>query len=271
MTLNNIRSITSRMSMGGYVTLDNWWHGENVIIDDSKLFYITDGEIIIEIDGAEMRCGAGDLVLVPASTRHSFHLPENMHASKYWFHFSLCTEGDSVFDRYELPLCIKVRERDRTRIEELFSSVISDGEGDAVWQCKKMSAVCELSYYFLSNCEKKEKHRFDRTLDSVIRYINENIRSDISLAELASVACLSPNYLARRFTEKLGTSPLRYVHMLRMEKAKKMLFDGESRIAEVMREIGFDDPSYFSRAFKAYTGYSPRVYKNSMSQKMQGK
>ena len=36
MTLNNIRGLTSRMSMGGCATLGNsWWHGENVIIDDA--------------------------------------------------------------------------------------------------------------------------------------------------------------------------------------------------------------------------------------------
>ena len=85
------------------------------------------------------------------------------------------------------------------------------------------------------------------------------------MSELASVACLSPNYLVRKFRAKLGIPPLKYVHMMKMEKAKKLLLGENARIYEVMVQTGFDDSSYFSRAFKSYTGCSPRIYRRVMT------
>lgn len=266
MTLNIVKSITGRISMGGYNTLErSWWHGENIIIDDSKLFYITDGEILIEIGNEELFCRAGELVLIPASTKHSYRIKSEKSASKFWCHFSLCEEGESIFDKYDMPIRVPVATGQRKQIEELFFAIIDEREGDTVAQCKKMSHLFQLVHYFLSFEGCKEKKSVDTELDSVLKYINENLHTDITLSELASVACLSPNYLVRKFRAKLGVPPLKYVHMMKMEKAKKLLLGENARIYEVMAQTGFDDASYFSRAFKSYTGCSPRIYRRVMT------
>lgn len=65
----------------------------------------------------------------------------------------------------------------------------------------------------------KGAHEFE----ALTEYIHKNLDKDLSLAALSKQACLSAGYLARRFKTVMGVSPLKYVLMVRMERAREML------------------------------------------------
>jgi AraC-like DNA-binding protein len=121
--------------------------------------------------------------------------------------------------------------------------------------------VLELSYYYIEKTKAVQKVIESDEIDRVIKYINENLSRELSLGELASIACLSANYFVRKFRAKIGVSPLKYVAIARMEKAKSLLKDMDTPISDIMAKIGFTDASHFSKAFKVLTGYSPRGYR----------
>ena len=50
--------------------------------------------------------------------------------------------------------------------------------------------------------------------------------------------------------------------MVRMEKAKELLGDNKYKLYDVSIEVGYENPSYFSRQFKKYTGLTPSEYRN---------
>jgi AraC family transcriptional regulator len=101
-----------------------------------------------------------------------------------------------------------------------------------------------------------------RKLCMVIEYIMENLGRDLTLAQMAAVAHLSPYYFARQFKAATGLSPYQYVISRRVERAQHLLRkDEELDLAEVALRAGFSDQSRFSFQFKRIVGVTPRQFR----------
>jgi transcriptional regulator GlxA family with amidase domain len=102
----------------------------------------------------------------------------------------------------------------------------------------------------------------DRRLMVVLELINENIRRQLMIRELATIVNLSPGRLAHLFKSEVGVSPQRYANSVRLEKAKDLLESGVLSVKEISSEIGFPNVSSFCRSFKVRYGTTPREYRN---------
>lgn len=96
-----------------------------------------------------------------------------------------------------------------------------------------------------------ERLRYARTL------IEENINKPYSLIELARKAGLNDFKLKKGFKELFGTTVFGYLHEIRMEKARKMLWEEKKTVAEVSLEVGYKNPHHFTSAFKKKFGILP--------------
>jgi len=98
----------------------------------------------------------------------------------------------------------------------------------------------------------------DSPLGKALAFVNANYLHEIQLSDVAKAAGLSPNYISEFFRERTGVRLVRYISLLRVEKARQELLSGKERsVAELARSCGFDDPSYFSKVFKELAGSSP--------------
>jgi AraC-like DNA-binding protein len=102
------------------------------------------------------------------------------------------------------------------------------------------------------------------TLLRVSRYVRENLTRDLSLADAAAAAFLSPNYLAHLLKKETGKSFTELVTERRMERAQDLLTNTAMRIADVAHATGFSDEGYFTRRFKQWHGNSPRAFRESV-------
>jgi AraC-like DNA-binding protein/ligand-binding sensor protein len=93
-------------------------------------------------------------------------------------------------------------------------------------------------------------------------FILENYTRKISLKEIADVAGLSPPYFSTIFKEEMGENLSKYLNRLRVEKASRLLLETEMSLSEIAACCCFEDQSWFSKIFKAYTGISPGKYRN---------
>jgi AraC family transcriptional regulator len=98
-------------------------------------------------------------------------------------------------------------------------------------------------------------------LREVIEYINEHLSQDLSLAELAAVVNLSPNYFVTLFKRSTGLSPHQYVIHCRIERAKALLAENKLPIIEVCDRVGFQNPSHFTAVFRRFMGTTPKAYR----------
>lgn len=101
----------------------------------------------------------------------------------------------------------------------------------------------------------------DRRLMVVLELINEDIRRQLMIRELATIVNLSPGRLAHLFKSEVGISPQRYVNNVRLEKAKELLESGMLSVKEIAAEIGYPNVSSFCRSFKACYGTTPGEYR----------
>jgi AraC-like DNA-binding protein len=90
-------------------------------------------------------------------------------------------------------------------------------------------------------------------------YLHEHVADNVTLADLAAVAGVSPFHLTRLFTAALGVPPHAYQVQLRVERAKRLVLRGRS-VTDAGHEAGFFDLSHFSRHFKRYVGVAPGAY-----------
>jgi AraC family transcriptional regulator len=100
----------------------------------------------------------------------------------------------------------------------------------------------------------------DYVLSGAIDFINDSLDRDLSLAEIARAAGLSPSRFARAFKLATGKAVHQYVDELRVEKAKPLLKGGELTPDEVARRVGFDSTRRFAAVFRRLTGVSPHSY-----------
>jgi AraC family transcriptional regulator len=98
----------------------------------------------------------------------------------------------------------------------------------------------------------------------VVRYIEENLAEQISLAKLAELARLSPFHFARAFKKTIGMPPRRYHMQCRIDRAKMLLAEPSPSVTEIADQVGFADTSSFSVAFRNRVGRSPRAYRRSL-------
>lgn len=87
----------------------------------------------------------------------------------------------------------------------------------------------------------------------VQQHYNERIYSDA----IARLCGMSPTHFSRTFKQTFGVTFQDFILRYRVREACKKLRDPNANISEVAYNVGFSDPSYFTRVFKRYVGASP--------------
>jgi AraC family transcriptional regulator len=100
-----------------------------------------------------------------------------------------------------------------------------------------------------------------RRLTRVKEYIAENLEGELTITQLAKVACLSQFHFARAFKASVGQSPHQYVSTHRLERAKELLARGEQSLIDIAITLNFSSQANFTRAFHRGTGMTPGKYR----------
>jgi AraC-type DNA-binding domain-containing proteins len=102
-----------------------------------------------------------------------------------------------------------------------------------------------------------------RKLENVRSYIDDNVKEDLSLEELADYAGLSPFYFSRQFKKKFGMTPYNYVIHSRLGMAQFYLKSTDLTVKEIAYRCGFNDVCNFCTCFKNKLGSTPEQFRNS--------
>jgi AraC family transcriptional regulator len=101
----------------------------------------------------------------------------------------------------------------------------------------------------------------DRKLQQVLDFIEAHIEDDITVEQLASLACLSQSHFAREFKAATGQSPYRHVTERRLVHAKALLSESHRSLVDIAYACGFSSQGNFGRAFRDATGDTPGRYR----------
>lgn len=246
-----------------YMPANTDWRRQNILFDQNKFYYITDGICNININDTTYKGESGSWFFIPPYTPHSYYNDSSLPFSLYYVHFDLYPKMN-LFEQMELNYFVNASpDSDGEQIFRTFSGLCNSN-----LLCDKLETKACLfhllrEYIRLSGqgnmivCEKSNEG-----LHSVLAYINENLRQPISNEELANLCHLHLTHFIRYFKEKVGQTPQRYITHKRIEFAKRLLEQTELSMTEITESVGFYDNSHFSRSFKQVYGISPLHYRN---------
>lgn len=107
-------------------------------------------------------------------------------------------------------------------------------------------------------CASDQDQMFVRRLDAVIYpRLGEQ---DLSVDKVAGLLRMGRTLFYRKVRGVTGYTPNDYIRVLRMKKAAELLAKGDNNVSEVAYAVGFDNPYYFSKCFKAQYGMPPSLY-----------
>lgn len=111
---------------------------------------------------------------------------------------------------------------------------------------------------------RREQHGRERNgkAEAVLQYINEHLDEELNLERLAREYGVSSRYLRRYFVQCVGMGSNEYIAMLRIGRAKRLLWHPEYSVTNVAMRCGFSSAQYFCRVFRRMAGQTPGQYRS---------
>lgn len=133
--------------------------------------------------------------------------------------------------------------------------------GAAVWQNLRMTAhLYDLLSCLVRAAGERERPAASDCAQLAADYMVTHYEKPLTVEAVARELSVSYSSLYRSFMKRFGCSPKRFLLEYRIERARLLLETGRHSVHEVSNSVGFEDPFYFSRAFKEVVGESPRRY-----------
>mgnify|MGYP003415006013 FL=1 len=122
------------------------------------------------------------------------------------------------------------------------------------------------TFYYLDTeypVKKKKQHIANsEQLKIASKYLHDNYDDhSCSIASLCNKLDVSCSYLYNLFKNGFNTSPQKFLIKIRMEEAKNRLKDSPNSIRQIAEAVGYIDEFTFSKAFKKYSGFSPKIFR----------
>lgn len=249
----------------GFAQSTGCLHGRMTEADAAIFVYCTGGRGWCELEGQRHNLCPGDLLLVPPRVSHAFGADEGRTWSVSWVHalganldFFLAQLGVTAKNPV-IPL------GDDPRLPALFNEIL-----------ETLGAGCSMARLILASqafghllgaviCRGAETNKSEpdawRKIEQSIAYMQEHFDKPLQVPRLAAMANLSPSHYNALFKRRTGCAPIDYFTRLRMQHACHLLSATSMCVKEVAASLGYDDPFYFSRVFKAVNQVAPSDYR----------
>lgn len=212
-------------------------------------------------DGRPMRMERGEAVVIPARVRHRYHADPEDPWTIWWMHVT----GHDVDDFVSI---VAPDEQSMVRIRDVYAVVQSFEEALAALEEDETLAMlitaAGAAWRLLAHISASRMLGAAATNDrirNVQEYLRNNLDSAFTVPELAAMAGLSPSHFSTLFRAATGTSVKEYLKRLRSARARELLITSELPITMVAAAVGYTDPLYFSRQFRAVNGVSPSQFR----------
>jgi AraC family transcriptional regulator of arabinose operon len=217
---------------------------------------------------SRFRVEPGDLVLFPPGAIHDYgRAPDAGEWWHRWIYFQPRASWIPWLSWRDTQAGLFVQRRRDGDLAEVLDGLFAEVAG---WSANTDLLSLELAMNILERiillCAKNDRarvrtDRFDERLLMACKFMTDNLHRPLSVAEIAQAVCLSPSRLAHLFSQTLGRSILKWREEQLIQFACQLLLVSPSPIKQIAAQVGFEDPLYFSRVFRRYTGRSPRAFR----------
>lgn len=228
-----------------------------------RFVYVKKGSARFLLSDREIQVSSGDMLYLPAYTA-----------------YESCWGEDSCF--VVMDILLSDSEGQPIHFDEVASVLFHDehgiyfglltelgekaeAEGPFDW-LERLSLTFKLLCDMARDTNREETDRHRKVIKEGLKFLENNLSSDVSVEFLASLCAVSEGSFRRSFVAHTGVSPVEYRNRLRIRRAAELLKGGMT-VSEAAEQVGISDFKYFGKLFKRYIGLSPREFKASIPPK----
>ena len=105
--------------------------------------------------------------------------------------------------------------------------------------------------------------RDNERIKIMLQYIQDHFTEQLTTSEIAASVMISPSECLRCFHNTIGLTPIQYTKYYRVQRAADQLLATEKKIADIGSDCGFQEMSYFAKAFREIMGVTPSEYRKN--------
>ncbi len=241
----------------------------------TELVHVLRGQVQVKTAEYTIAAREGDTIYTPQGMPHTDVFPLDSTFEVYLIHFEWGGESE-LLRNWSPPSLTRIDEATKVHVAGEFRQLYQDFL--STQPMSEMLAALRLMQIVYSLCRgaavaaghvdeghesENRRNRRMAIMNSAKQLIHERFSEELTLDTIAEAIDISPYYLSRVFSEQSGFTLSSYLTSVRMEKAVALLGDVKLNVSQVAREVGYRDPHYFSKVFKAHLGTSPSKYRSS--------
>lgn len=240
-----------------------------------EITYMVAGEVDdFTINNIAYPCVAGNIFVVNSAEVHSSrakYCPE-LEALTIQFPYEFLNQMLPDFERkrfvnFKLPGTAETIDL-KSVLDEFYRLVTAEQAGLFEVQINRM--IYEILFYlgkfWMYEADKAINYNvYARKLGKVqpvISYIQENYQEELSVESIADFFYMSPNYLNKLFQKNLGISILKYIQLVRVNQAQRLLLFTDKPTHIISETVGFPNEKSFRKAFKEVFQMTPKKYQS---------
>lgn len=287
-------NIVPNVRLAGHVVYSEPWIHFTRTINEYILYVIKGGELFVKEGGKEYALGAGDSLLLEPNIPHTGF--RKATCDYYYIHFKhpkiSKLEGNS-FDEIAKNI---LNDRKMSLTSDFLSDVIPTtpvcylpkayhikNESPIIYLLKEtefdfynryenykiltsvrlMEIFIKISREYVSSEIESSSSFFSKGFikcRNIINFLNTEYHRKITSHDIEEYFESNYDYLNRVFHKITGYTIFNYLNIVRINKAKELIDTTPIKFSEVGYLVGIDDPYYFSKLFKKYTGMTPSQY-----------
>lgn len=205
--------------------------------------------------GGEHVVRPGQALVIPRGTPHTYGASTDAPWTLWWLHAAGADVSDLAAASGVTPekpvLAVPELPRAVALLEEVVTTMMRDDSprsiqlaAGAAWHLLSVLATARYGTFAARN----------DPIASAVAHLQRHYSEKVTVNDLAARAGLSPSHFSALFRKATGCGPREYQTRLRMLKCRQLLDTTDLPVSAIARQVGYEDPFYFSRQFRAVHG-----------------
>ena len=252
--------------------------------DFYSIFWIESGEAIHATEFVEYSLTADTILFVPPGLKHRMYIDKSVGGTYILFNEEFIQfnrlniqplKNYRLFNNPEFKSLITVSPDQKEKLENITKLIFNELKNKDDYS---QEIVLNLLHLFLLESRRifdlqnqAPKEEADTTPDNTIikfkQLIEENFAREKNVSPYAEMLNMNPSCLNELSKRVTGITAGELIRNRVIEETKKLLYSSRMSGKEIAYELGFDDPAYFSRFFKKYTGTTLKEFRDNSRKK----
>jgi len=252
--------------------------------DFYSIFWIESGEAIHATEFVEYSLTADTILFVPPGLKHRMYIDKSVGGTYMLFNEEFIQfnrlniqplKNYRLFNNPELKSLITVSSDQKEKLDNITTLIFNELKSRDEYS---QEIVLNLLHLFLLESRRifdlqnqAPKEMVETTPDNTIikfkQLIEENFAKEKNVSLYAEMLNMNPSCLNELSKRVTGITAGELIRNRVIEETKKLLYSSRMSGKEIAYELGFDDPAYFSRFFKKYTGTTLKEFRDNSRKK----